>query len=147
MMLKLNNRTRVKAILQNQSSNHIKTFVLIVLLFLPFFLEASTNFYAIDRHADDAPEKLKNSAPALVDYLVRPAKNEQERVRAIFRWITQNIDYDADAFINQRIIADEPLHVLNRGKAVCGGYANLSQTRLTATASSTILIWMPSEHD
>ena len=122
MMLKLNNRTRVKAILQNQSSNHIKTFVLIVLLFLPFVLEASTNFYAIDRHADDAPEKLKNSAPALVDYLVRPAKNEQERVRAIFRWITQNIDYDADAFINQRIIADEPLHVLNRGKAVCGGY-------------------------
>lgn len=107
---------------KNHSSDFFK--LLIILLSLTHFSNAS-DFSSIDRHADSAPQSLKKSVPALVEYLVRPAKNDHEKVRAIFRWITQNIDYDADAFINKRLVADTPLKVLERGQAVCGGFANL----------------------
>ncbi|KAA3614934.1 MAG: hypothetical protein D8M58_10800 [Calditrichaeota bacterium] len=88
-------------------------------------LFAQNDFTKIDRHADAAPQSLKNSIPALVNYLTRPAKNDLEKVRSIFRWITQNINYDVEAFFDRRLIVDDPERVIRSGRAVCGGYAEL----------------------
>ena len=103
--------------------------IIILILFGYIYLLAgqnnTVNYSGIDKHADSAPGHLKNSIPALVNYLVRPAQNDFEKVRAIFRWISQNIDYDVDSFFERRLINEDPETVIRRGSAVCGGYAQL----------------------
>jgi hypothetical protein len=86
---------------------------------------AQNDFAQIDQHADNAPVRLKHSIPALVKYLIRPAKSDLKKVRVIFRWITQNINYDVDAYFDRRLIVDDPQRVIRRGSAVCGGYSEL----------------------
>lgn len=88
----------------------------------------NSDFTQIDIHADKASPQLKNSIPALVKYLINPASTDIKRVRAIFRWITQNIDYDIDAFFDERLRVEDPIKVIKKGKAVCGGYAILFKT-------------------
>ncbi len=56
------------------------------------------DYSMIDQHALNAPEELKSSVESLVDYLIKPARNDRERLRAIFRWITHNIAYDTEGF-------------------------------------------------
>lgn len=86
------------------------------------------DFSHIDNHADKAPVQLKRSIPSLVNYLVGPTENDVQKVRAIFRWISQNIDYDIDAFFNERLREEDPMRVIRNGKAVCGGYSILFKT-------------------
>jgi len=99
--------------------------VLLILICSISFSYAQKNFSKIDAHADDAPTSLKRSIPALVNYLVHPAQTDLEKVRVIFRWITQNIDYDIQAYNDHRLIVEDPQRVINRGRAVCGGYSEL----------------------
>jgi len=102
----------------------IKNLFIIFFLFV-FSLYGQNNFYTIDKHADKAPGHLKKSIPSLVNYLIEPAQDEIHKVRVLFRWISQNIDYDVDAYFDRRLIVEDPIMVINRGTAVCGGYAQL----------------------
>ena len=60
------------------------------------------------------------------DYLIKPAKNEFEKVRSFYVWITENITYDTKTFFNpnrnKKVTATE---VLTKRKAVCEGYSTL----------------------
>ncbi|MFH1069849.1 MAG: hypothetical protein V1794_09565 [Candidatus Glassbacteria bacterium] len=67
-------------------------------LVIPVSLLRAGEFDEIDRHALNAPPEIVSNLDSLVDYLVRPAHNEVERLRAIFRWITANIVYDSEGF-------------------------------------------------
>ena len=58
------------------------------------------DYSMIDQHALNAPEELKSSVESLVEYLIKPASNDRERLRAIFRWITHNIAYDTEGFFD-----------------------------------------------
>ena len=85
------------------------------------------DFTAIDRHALATPSSAERSIGALAAYLTRPARSELEKARAIFRWVTQNIAYDADAFFsrrfrNARATAES---VLKSRQGVCDGYARI----------------------
>jgi kyphoscoliosis peptidase len=80
---------------------------------------------AMDRHALAAP--ADGTLPALVAALTRPARSDEEKARALFRWITAHIAYDAPryfsgGFRNARATAAD---VLRTRKAVCDGYATL----------------------
>jgi transglutaminase/protease-like cytokinesis protein 3 len=59
---------------------------------------AVEDYRAIDQHALSAPKEVEGSVATLVDYLIRPARNDRERLRAIFRWVTANISYDTQGF-------------------------------------------------
>ncbi|MEM7037170.1 MAG: transglutaminase domain-containing protein, partial [Bacteroidota bacterium] len=50
---------------------------------------------------------------------------EEEKVRAIYTWITHNIRYDRRAFLSFTYPPSDPKTVLKRRKAVCAGYARL----------------------
>ncbi|HLF19999.1 MAG TPA: transglutaminase domain-containing protein, partial [Bacteroidota bacterium] len=52
-------------------------------------------------------------------------KNDKERIRAIFRWITHNIAYDTKAFFSGELSASGGGNALKEKKAVCDGYAGL----------------------
>jgi hypothetical protein len=69
----------------------------IVLVSAPVTARAE-DYRAIDEHALKAPKELENSIDSLVAYLIKPARNDKEKLRAIFRWISTNISYDTEGF-------------------------------------------------
>ncbi len=78
----------------------------------------------IDEHALDVPEEAESSLEDLAEYLSAPARNDEERARAIYRWITANVDYDVAGMTTARRdrTAEE---VLADGKGVCSEYSSL----------------------
>jgi len=124
----------------------MKTFILILLL-IPFFGSSqlrTNNFYDIDRKATSIPVSKTDT---LAKQLAALGKNDLEKVRAIFRWITEHIDYnmivynrnknitpnfyeepdDSNAVLpplNERVAAK----VLYRKVAFCDGYSRLFKT-------------------
>jgi hypothetical protein len=122
-------------------------FFLIILFFLPlrFYSQVGqTNFYPIDNKV--ASISVSN-ADELAKQLASLGKTDREKVRAIFRWITEHIDYNVmphgqrksitrqfykepeDSSVplpplNERIAAK----VLNTRVAFCEGYSRLFKT-------------------
>ena len=122
-------------------------FFLIILFFLPlrFYSQVGqTNFYAIDNKVESIPVA---KADELAKQLASLGKTDREKVRAIFRWITEHIDYNVMRFIrgkkkphsfynepddssvalpslNERVSAK----VLNTRVAFCEGYSRLFKT-------------------
>lgn len=85
------------------------------------------DFKQIDQHALAVPRSKEKHLNSLVAYLIRPAKGDLQKARAIFRWITQNIAYDADAYFsgnyrNKKATAEM---VLRQRRGVCDAYATL----------------------
>jgi hypothetical protein len=80
------------------------------------------DYRAIDRHALSTPRAAEQSIETLAAYLVKPAKDDREKVRAVFRWVADRIAYDTSYSFEQ-----EAEVVLKRRTGVCQGYANLFQ--------------------
>jgi len=78
-------------------------------------------FAAIDAHALAASASDARSASSLAAYLTRPARDDREKARAIFRWIAHYISYDR-ALLGKPA---DPESVLKQRRAVCTGYAVL----------------------
>lgn len=91
---------------------------------LKIHMDEST-FSDIDRHALQAPVSVKNSVEDLAAYLIAPAKNDLEKVRSIYRWITENITYDIEGYRTGSYGDMRPENVLMSGNAVCSGYTSL----------------------
>lgn len=91
------------------------------------FLAAQTpDFRSIDKHVRKTPVKLQTNLPQLAAYLSEPAADELEKVRSIYVWITQNIQYDETAYKNgNRRVNRNNADILRRRQAVCFGYASL----------------------
>ncbi len=101
-----------------------------VMLNCPDLLAVDIDYTKIDQHARQAPEKLRDNLPKLTSYLIKPADNDYERVRSFYVWISDNIAYDVQLFRSynpSRYKPISPVDVLQRGKAVCQGYAELFQ--------------------
>ncbi|XP_069104257.1 kyphoscoliosis peptidase-like [Argopecten irradians] len=85
-------------------------------------------FKNIDDHVAKTPNSATASIPELATYLCRPAKNQLEKIRAIYQWVSKNIDYDVAGYLNlggaQRKSCD-PESVLRNRSSVCQGYADL----------------------
>ncbi|XP_042897808.1 kyphoscoliosis peptidase [Parasteatoda tepidariorum] len=78
-------------------------------------------FEEVDRHAIEAPESAKSSLRNLVNYLSAAAETELLKVRAFFRWISNNITYDWK-YMDVKLSADQ---VLQQGEGVCKDYCKL----------------------
>jgi hypothetical protein len=122
-------------------------YFLAILFFLPlrFYSQVGQiNFYPIDNKVGSIPVAKTGT---LAKQLASLGKTDREKVRAIFRWITEHIDYNVMPFgqrknisrqfykepedssvalppLNERIAAK----VLNTGVAFCEGYSRLFKT-------------------
>jgi transglutaminase/protease-like cytokinesis protein 3 len=105
---------------------------------------AAINYNEVDKHALSLPSKYR-SIPALAKDLLTPFSTQQQKVRAIFMWITNNISYDCAAYHSkksnrvsftytteaelaekkEKYYYDYATKVLQSRKAVCEGYAAL----------------------
>ncbi len=104
--------------------------LLLTFLGVLFFLSASfaNDFQKIDEHARNAPANLSRNVESLTAYLMKPARNDKEKVRSFFIWITENISYDVQAyqaFDPYKISKTTSEDVLKKRKAVCQGYSEL----------------------
>ncbi|KFP82691.1 Kyphoscoliosis peptidase, partial [Acanthisitta chloris] len=68
---------------------------------------------------------VKTSVEELVKALLKHARTDLEKVRAIWMWICHHIEYDVVGYHNKSQRSSEPRDVLRRGKSVCEGYAVL----------------------
>ena len=87
----------------------------------------TVNFSEVDKHALAAPPEAEKSLTALARYLTANFKKDEDKARAIFRWVTDRIGYDVDSFrsntvTNYKCRSDV---VFKTRKAVCSGYVNI----------------------
>ena len=88
--------------------------------------KAKAPFDAIDQHALSAPAEAEASVAALAKYLVEPAGNDRDKVRAIFRWLADRVAYDSEAFLANKPPKNVSAKDVLKGRlTVCDGYANL----------------------
>lgn len=90
-----------------------------------FNTKINYSYNNIDNHAINAPASAETSVDSLASYLVAPAKNEREKARSIFRWVTENIDYDVSGFFTGSFDDTSSKDVLKSRKSVCGGYSDI----------------------
>lgn len=122
------------------------TLLLIVTTLLSFGQTAKNNFSLIDKRVKAIQS---NSADSLSKKLTSPYKTQIEQVRSIFKWITENIEYDVVGYHNtngiysglfrptistidsviQKDYNDRIIEkVLTEKRAICDGYARLFKT-------------------
>ena len=78
------------------------------------------DYSRVDSIALHFPKKKYKTATEIAAVLTEDLKTEQEKFRAIFRWITDNIEYNKSA---QNVIETDK--VVRKNKAVCQGFSNL----------------------
>ncbi len=84
-----------------------------------------SQFVEIDNHALKTPSSEEVSITKLSKYLTSTSKNDLEKTRAIYRWITDRIAYDTKSFFEDSSGDVTPEKVLSSKVAVCEGYSNL----------------------
>ena len=83
------------------------------------------DYRAIDAHALSAPASVQSSFKALASWLTAPCRSDEEKARVIFRWITQNIEYDVKALLAGGPMSGNAEDALRTRRGVCEGYAGL----------------------
>ncbi len=94
----------------------------------------------IDEHVRNTPESAEKSPEHLIAYLNKPAQNDFERVRAIYRWITMNIDYDIEAFQQRSRSYVIPDDIFRARLAVCYGFSILFKHLSQLAGLESVLI-------
>lgn len=84
-----------------------------------------TDWSTIDSHALDAPSSVQGSFKTLAGWLTAPCHSDEEKARALYRWITQNIEYDVKALFSGRPMSGNAHDALRTRRGVCEGYAGL----------------------
>jgi hypothetical protein len=102
-----------------------------ILIFIPLGL-FSQQFEKVDSYVETFSTDKSLPLDKLTKELTKPFSKDIEKVRAIFYWIADNIEYDYLSFKNNTItsIHVEPESVYKERKAVCEGYSNLFKSML-----------------
>lgn len=105
----------------------LKIFFSIIFCFVVFATKAQpddlkkADYTLADKTAIEFPKKKKYKMVSdIAGPLTENLKTEHEKFRAIFRWITENIEYNKSA-----ANAADADKVIRKNKAVCQGFSNL----------------------
>ncbi|KAM4771186.1 uncharacterized protein WCC33_003021 [Rhinophrynus dorsalis] len=81
------------------------------------------NFEKLDAYAVKMGKQ--STVQQLVTSLLRVARTDMEKVRAIWMWICHHIEYDLEGLENKSKRSGDPSQTLLTGKGACEGYAGL----------------------
>ena len=95
-----------------------------VLILIPIGLY-SQQFEKVDTYVKSLQVDKNISLDELTDKLTNPFSKDVDKVRAIYYWIADNIEYDYVSYKNKIRISSEPEIVYTKRIAVCAGYSNL----------------------
>lgn len=93
-----------------------------------------------DRRAIQAPEGEATSVGVLAGYLTEGLPSDEEKVRAIYRWMTEHIRYDLNGFHTSDYGDLSPNGVLQRRSAVCEGYSGLFESLVKAAGFEVAVV-------
>lgn len=100
-------------------------------------------FSAVDKLVMQIPDSSTKTTKGIADYIMLNFKSENEKIRAIYTWITSNIGYDVEnmfsADINEQN-SDKISKVLNTKKGTCDGYSLLFNDICTETGIKSYII-------
>ncbi|XP_029315828.1 kyphoscoliosis peptidase [Cottoperca gobio] len=86
-------------------------------------------FHRVDSHAIRAGAELKEKCvydvKTIVKSITQGARNELERLRAIWVWLCHNIEYDVSGYLGRSEKLSSPEEVIAAGRGVCCGYSSL----------------------
>jgi transglutaminase/protease-like cytokinesis protein 3 len=112
---------------KHKTNSSICVCFLVLFLFaqaLPRVAIAAGEYARIDRHAMMAPKSAAKNLRTLSSYLIKPAKNDREKVRSIYTWISKNISfYYSEALLSTMDASARG--VLARRRANCSGFSHL----------------------
>lgn len=80
---------------------------------------------AVDAHALAAPPEAERSVKTLAAYLTKHLPTEPEKLRSIYRWMADRIEYDVEAYVSGHMSNMGSTDVLTQRKSVCEGFAAL----------------------
>ena len=78
-----------------------------------------------DNVALSAPQEAAGSIATLAAYLAPAEASDEEKARAIFRWITSHVAYDVEGYRSGLYESSDATATLKRMTAVCEGYSSL----------------------
>ncbi|XP_078134222.1 kyphoscoliosis peptidase [Sander vitreus] len=86
-------------------------------------------FHRVDSHVIRAGAELKDKCvydvKTIVQSITQGARNELERLRAIWVWLCHNIEYDVSGYLGRSQKLSSPEEVIAAGRGVCCGYSSL----------------------
>jgi hypothetical protein len=97
------------------------------------------DYSAIDKHVKATPKDAEESIKSLAAYLSKGAKNDREKVRAITRWIIDNVAYDFDGVASGKWERD-PAALLKAKATDCGGQMGLFESLAKACGLEVVSI-------
>ncbi len=87
--------------------------------------DAIPAYSAIDELALKTPAEAETSVESLVKYLTSGARNDLEKTRAIFRWVTANIAFDPSALGATSPQKVDVNQILKEKRTICMGYSEI----------------------
>lgn len=104
----------------------MKKIIYLIILFFTISINAQNpTYYRLIDYVEKTPESATKDIPTLTKYLKKGAKSKKELVQLIYYWISLNIDYDVESFVNNTIDDVSAESTFFNKKSVCSGYANL----------------------
>ncbi|HPJ30407.1 MAG TPA: transglutaminase domain-containing protein [Methanothrix sp.] len=94
----------------------------------------------IDECVDQAPAEAETSPEDLARYLSGSARSDEERARAVYRWIAAKVEYDLGASSSGTCGSRTPEEVLDQRKGVCSDYSLLFQRLCELSGLESVLI-------
>ncbi|KAI5606825.1 kyphoscoliosis peptidase isoform X1 [Silurus asotus] len=86
-------------------------------------------FHKMDTHVISKGKELKEQAvfspQSIARIITQGAKNELEKIRAIWVWLCHNIEYDLDGYLGLSPKLCTPEEVIKKGKGVCSGFSSI----------------------
>ncbi len=90
--------------------------------------EGMASEVSIQRHAFNAPDHVANNINHLTQYLVRPFKNDYDKLKVIAYWIASHLAYDNYKYDNGQVYQKEIKYkydVLKAKMGICSDFAKL----------------------
>jgi hypothetical protein len=108
-------------------SVRISRSVILIFLSLCSLVKAQStgSFQSLDNYVRKCPVSATQTITSLADYLQKACKTDMQKARAIYVWITDNINYDKVAYNSGKYNDCSAEGVLRSRKSVCEGFSSL----------------------
>ena len=95
--------------------------VLILLFIIPYLAHSK----------DKIPRKVRKSIPLMTRYITKDCNGQEEKVKAIYNWITTNIEFDYDRLMDTKyFVGVNAKETFKSKKAISDGYNELMKAML-----------------
>ncbi|XP_035387160.1 kyphoscoliosis peptidase [Electrophorus electricus] len=86
-------------------------------------------FHRVDTHAINTGRELKGqgvfSAQSIAHAITQTARNELEKLRAIWVWLCHSIEYDLEGYLGVSPKLCTPDEVIKEGRGLCSGFSSI----------------------